>query len=719
MEREDGLGVCVPEEEPVTQNFSAAEEFVEPVARGISKGKRWLLVTSLAAGFLLLVGILIGFFLLRSQGGSKKESFLFLQHGRVYVCLEGMENMPVSLPLNTEYPEIGAFRNEAGTILITVDEKDRLFFLSLTEEGIKKGAKQISSDIEDTYLWRDTVLYQKDSCLFQYDPSTKESKELLSDVSRFLIYNQADTGFLVSRTDKSTWCYDGDSGSFTKIADAPAVVKGYNSDKDSAYVLREGNLYIWRNGKEELLIRDCDGIEQIAEDGSFYFYREEPVSIPLKACLKDDLLEEDGGSWEPTRDGAYYRKQLESFRSAIWVDEKTAAEPFQRDWEGLWLSSLCEEPDQLLFTPIHHSRMEEDTQEYLTLEGNTASLELGLGKSGKYRVTFTFENLEPGAGRPQCKVDIETLREPDPGMEHPAELPVEGVYYNTSGRSETDAEKRNWFRQELQNSTASYTYQQKVLYYYDGSQSVKVTDSFGDSTFGLQPESGLLFYMKEGAPYTLLSELRPEEYSVEAFLKGLQVGKGSRRESKGFGIAAKGKESDTFTAAALGWESGNSFEAMKVNHAGNTLYCQLDTDLYAFTIEGDSLGKPEILEEGIVSFFLDADDALYTVKSEEEGRRFCRGEETIAENVNGYSVSPVDEGEAFVFMDMEGGLYIYDGRSNRKISSNAVSWLALDPNYIVYLERESEAQTGELYVYTGAGSVQIETGVNEILVPYV
>ena len=121
MEREDGLGVCVPEEEPVTQNFSAAEEFVEPVARGISKGKRWLLVTSLAAGFLLLVGILIGFFLLRSQGGSKKESFLFLQHGRVYVCLEGMENMPVSLPLNTEYPEIGAFRNEAGTILITVD----------------------------------------------------------------------------------------------------------------------------------------------------------------------------------------------------------------------------------------------------------------------------------------------------------------------------------------------------------------------------------------------------------------------------------------------------------------------------------------------------------------------------------------------------------------------------------------------------------------------
>ena len=123
-------------------------------------------------------------------------------------------------------------------------------------------------------------LYQKGSHLFQYDPLTKESKELLSDVSNFLIYNQADTGFLVSRTDRSTWCYDGDSGSFTKIADAPAVVKGYNSDKHSAYVLREGDLYIWRNGKEELLIKDCDGIEQIAEDGSFYFYREEPVSIP-------------------------------------------------------------------------------------------------------------------------------------------------------------------------------------------------------------------------------------------------------------------------------------------------------------------------------------------------------------------------------------------------------------------------------------------------------
>ncbi len=251
MEREDGLGVCVPEKESVTQNFSAAEEFVEPAARGISKGKRWLLVASLAAGLLLLVGILIGFFLLRSQSGSKKESFLFLQHDRAYVCLEGMENMPVSLPLNTEYPEIGALRNEAGTMLITVDEKDRMFFLSLTEEGIKKGAEQIGSDIEDIYLWRDTVLYQKGSHLFQYDPLTKESKELLSDVSNFLIYNQADTGFLVSRTDRSTWCYDGDSGSFTKIADAPAVVKGYNSDKHSAYVLREGDIvYLakWERG---------------------------------------------------------------------------------------------------------------------------------------------------------------------------------------------------------------------------------------------------------------------------------------------------------------------------------------------------------------------------------------------------------------------------------------------------------------------------------------
>ena len=89
----------------------------------------------------------------------------------------------------------------------------------------------------------------KGSHLFQYDPLTKESKELLSDVSNFLIYNQADTGFLVSRTDRSTWCYDGDGGSFTKIADAPAVVKGYNSDKHSAYVLREGFCIFGEMGK--------------------------------------------------------------------------------------------------------------------------------------------------------------------------------------------------------------------------------------------------------------------------------------------------------------------------------------------------------------------------------------------------------------------------------------------------------------------------------------
>ena len=29
-----------------------------------------------------------------------------------------------------------------------------------------------------------------------------------------------------------------------------------------------------------------------------------------------------GEAGEPTRDGAYYRKQLEGFHSAIWVDEK-------------------------------------------------------------------------------------------------------------------------------------------------------------------------------------------------------------------------------------------------------------------------------------------------------------------------------------------------------------------------------------------------------------
>ena len=161
---------------------------------------------------------------------------------------------------------------------------------------------------------------------------------------------------MVEKADGSMWCYDGEQDSFAKIADAAGEVKKYNADERCAYVLREGNLYIWQNGKEELLIPDCDGIEQIAEDGSLYFYREETEPILLKDCLADDLLEEDREG-EPVKDGAYYRTLLENFRSAVWVDAERAADPLRSDWEGVYLSPFCEDRDELLFTPIHNSRI--------------------------------------------------------------------------------------------------------------------------------------------------------------------------------------------------------------------------------------------------------------------------------------------------------------------------------------------------------------------------
>ncbi len=667
----------------------------------------------LAGGLLLFAAVLTVCFLFTLKENGKREYFLFFRHNRAYVCLEGKESVPISIPLNMECPEMGVLQNEAGTMLLTLDGENGLFLLSITEEGFREGAQQIAGGVDDAYFWRDSVLYRQGAHLFLYDPVLKESRELLSDTAFFLVDDQEAGGFLVEKADGSMWCYDGEQDSFAKIADAAGEVKKYNADERCAYVLREGNLYIWQNGKEELLIPDCDGIEQIAEDGSLYFYREETEPILLKDCLADDLLEEDREG-EPVKDGAYYRTLLENFRSAVWVDAERAADPLRSDWEGVYLSPFCEDRDELLFTPIHNSRMAEDAEAYITLEGNTASLLLGLGKGGRYRVSFTFENLEPGAENPKCTVQVETLREPDPGMERPAEVPAEGVYYNTSVREETDAQKRDRFREELQNSTVSFEYTKKVLYYFDGSESIKVADSFGSSSYLFEPETGLLFYWKEGMPYTLLSQLQPEEYSVDAFLKNMQVGGGSARESEGFGLAVKGKESQRFTSEAIGCKIDGPFGSIEINPAGDTLYYQQDSVLYAFRIEEEELGEPEVVQENVVLFFFGADGELYTVKSEGEEWDFYKGEQIIAENINGYSIQPVDEGEAFVFMDMEGSLYIYDGRSSRKISGNAVSWKALNPGYIAYIEREPGAQTGELYVYAGGESIRVETGVDRI-----
>lgn len=274
-------------------------------------------------------------------------------------------------------------------------------------------------------------------------------------------------------------------------------------------------------------------------------------------------------------------------------------------------------------------------------------------------------------------------------------------------------DERNAFRDELNNQRDDIV--KKVLYYYDGNETVKVADFFSGILTGLTPDSEVIYYQTEGIHYVKMSELT--SYTTDAFLEMLNSD--DAHADRGFGVAVSGKVSENFTGETLGLEEDRTPSVLQVNENEGALYCLGGSTLYRFSVEKNTLGKPEKIAEGVLSYCLNEEGQVFLSKADEEEVSLYKGEEKIAENIDGFSLLPAVSGDGFVFQDMSETLYTYVGGQIQEIDKKVDGGICpMSSSYIAYLRNyDTEAESGTLYVYMGGEPVKVQVGVSDLFEP--
>ena len=241
-------------------------------------------------------------------------------------------------------------------------------------------------------------------------------------------------------------------------------------------------------------------------------------------------------------------------------------------------------------------------------------------------------------------------------------------------------DERNAFRDELNNQRGDIV--KKVLYYYDGNETVKVADFFSGILTGLTPDSEVIYYETEGIHYVKMSELT--SYTTDAFLEMLNSD--DAHADRGFGIAVSGKVSENFTRETLGLEEDRTPSALQVNENEDVLYCLGGSTLYRFSVEKNALGKPEKVAEKVLSYCLNEEGQVFLSKADGEEVSLYKGEEKIAENINGFLLLPAASGDGVVFKDASETLYVYADGQIQEIDKMVDDYIyPVTSSFIAYL----------------------------------
>lgn len=274
-------------------------------------------------------------------------------------------------------------------------------------------------------------------------------------------------------------------------------------------------------------------------------------------------------------------------------------------------------------------------------------------------------------------------------------------------------DERNAFRDELNNQRGDIV--KKVLYYYDGNETVKVADFFSGILTGLTPDSEVIYYETEGIHYVKMSELT--SYTTDAFLEMLNSD--DAHADRGFGVAVSGKVSENFTRETLGLEEDRTPSALQVNENEDVLYCLGGSTLYRFSVEKNALGKPEKVAEKVLSYCLNEEGQVFLSKADGEEVSLYKGEEKIAENINGFLLLPAASGDGVVFKDASETLYVYADGQIQEIDKMVDDYIyPVTSSFIAYLRNyDAGAESGTLYVYTGGEPVKVQVGASRIFLP--
>ncbi|MDR1953832.1 MAG: zinc ribbon domain-containing protein [Clostridiales Family XIII bacterium] len=275
------------------------------------------------------------------------------------------------------------------------------------------------------------------------------------------------------------------------------------------------------------------------------------------------------------------------------------------------------------------------------------------------------------------------------------------------------------YRDEMRESLADYTVDagERTLFYYDGAESVKVTDLVGS----IVAQSG-------SAPAVVYSKM---SVSRDKKLKLSEV-EGGVSEIEGWFYDSSSETNERFIAiAAEETQIGeNNTGGFVFNESGNSLL-YLDEisdrkgDLYRIDIKGGKLSEPEMYESDVYPsyhFVNDNGDVVYYVDvSDNKGDLYINKEPVDYEAALNSVLSPLSDSSKYYyytdysFADMEGTLNVYNSKTGKKekIADDVHSFAEKGAKVIVLQDYSSTKSLGDAVVYSG-GKAQDNTTIDVV-----
>jgi len=247
------------------------------------------------------------------------------------------------------------------------------------------------------------------------------------------------------------------------------------------------------------------------------------------------------------------------------------------------------------------------------------------------------------------------------------------------------------------------------LYYFDGENTVAISDSFSNSLASTPSKALLVYskYNKSEVPKTKLSEV---SYAHE--VRSLVTAAIS--SSKEIFIALKGSEN------ALAQTNGINFD---LNYSKNAVYFLDDYSydkgygvLMKASIKGDKLSPPTKVDEDVNFYeFKEGSDSIIYFKDVRNyaGDMYVDNQRIDSDvYVNGY-VSFKNSSRVVYYVDYSqnnytGTLRIYDGKKTNRIADDVANFVAIDDKNIAYLvDYNYDREKGDAYLYDGSSKPKL------------
>ncbi len=274
--------------------------------------------------------------------------------------------------------------------------------------------------------------------------------------------------------------------------------------------------------------------------------------------------------------------------------------------------------------------------------------------------------------------------------------------YNDAYDVYYEKEIRDELRAELEEFT--YTISSSSLFYYDGKESVEITDAYASSlATGSKPMIAYYKAEKGDLPKINISEIE-WTYDVEDMLDEALYGGGAD-----VFIAMGAVETEIDQEEATRFVFNTSCTALYFidNYSDE----DSEGELYAVQIKGDSVGSPELYDEEVadilralkddaVLYFkdLDYDDYsgdMYINKTAVDTDVYCYNF-SYGEKENIYYMTDIDDEEI-------GTLKLYDGKNTVNIADDVYSYMSDGEKNVAYLtDYDVDDQEGDAYLYNGS-----------------